>query len=366
MGQGSRILVVEPDAASLAVIRGGLEKAGYEVIGAHNGLAAVERDGAPAPDGILLSAELVDVSGYQTVKELKERLDSWTIPVLLMVGAGSRETVENQDLYGAEAYIETPCPLSRLIEKTEAVLDEAHIRQGHEEKLKTRIQSSLDETLEQIVQEAVRSKAQTLVQQLSAGLVDLVEEEARSEMERRIKNLAEEQGQESIAGTVRGIATPLVNEVAEDVVSRQVGSIIDEKTDTLIARLEQEELPEMTRRVITQVIETRMPEIIHAAVEGSRQNIVEELKAGLPRLVDKFVADSLPKVAQNKLQPIIQSQADAHLSAIVGERIRADLETEMENTVRPALKKQLARIWMIAVGVLIVAGGIAAVFFLFV
>ena len=344
MSNESCLLVAHRDAGTLSVLSKALSKAGYRIIEAQNGLAVLRRPSELQPDAILLSSCLAGTDGFQTATQLKDRLDSWPIPVLLLIDPEDHQTGESQDLYGADAYLKIPCPTGRLIEKVEALLQEKRIRENLQSKMRSRLEEGLSEVLEETSRQLIQEKTQNLVAQLSVGLVDLVEAEAQSEMKRRIASLAEEEGREIVSGWIKELASPLVNEVAEDAVSRQVSAMIEEKADGLIGRFEQEEMPNIARRVVEQTALEQMPKIIEQAIQGSTKQIVEDMKKQLPGLIEELVAQSLPKVAQRKLDPLIENQIDTHLSADLPRRIVNELDSAMDHIVRPALRRQMSKI----------------------
>jgi len=361
MSDAARLLVVDRDAGTLDVLSRALERAGYAVDVAQNGLAALQRPQALCPDLILLSSRLAGVDGYRTAKELKESLQSWSIPILLLVPKEESPPGESQTLYGADAYIHTPCPTAGLIEKVEGLLADKHIREQNEAKLRTRLQEHLDGVLEPTLKELMQERTQSLMQQLRAGLIDLVEQEAQEEMRQRIARLAEQEGRTVISEIVTELAGPLVNEVAEDAVSRQVSSVIDEKADALLGRFEQQELPDIADRVVEQAAANRMPSITQDAIQNSKQKIIQELSEHLPKLVEGIAAQALPKLAQQRLGPLIESQLESYLASNLPRRIQSELDREMEGTVKPALHSHLMRTLWVGFGMMVVAATVAII-----
>ena len=366
MSKEARLLVAERDAGTLSILTSALTRAGYEVVGARNGSAVLNRPEGFEPQVILLSSRLAGEDGFKTAQHLKESLHSWTIPILLLIPEEQRKEGESMEAFGADAWIEIPCPTHRLIEKVEALRAEKQMREKIHTRMRSRIEEGLDENLDQTVQMAIQNKVQGLVEQLSAGLVDLVEEEARTQMNQRMAALAEEQGREMIANRVRELATPLVNEVAEDLVSRQVSAMSEEKADALIGRFEKEDMPGIARRVVQQTAEEYLPMIVDQAAESATKRIVEDLKLQLAPLIEKLVGQHLPKVAQQKLPPLIETQAESYFTSTVPRRVQSAMEEEMEQKIRPALKKQMNKVLGIAFLVLILSGaiGVALKFFI--
>ncbi|MFA6600494.1 MAG: response regulator [Candidatus Omnitrophota bacterium] len=111
------ILVVddEPDVMKFAVLR--LEKAGYNVLTAVDGAAAIEAAVSGHPDLILLDIKLPKMSGYEVFKQMRARPDLAAIPVILVTADASvsiaRHTVELK----AEDHILKPYNAEELFEK---------------------------------------------------------------------------------------------------------------------------------------------------------------------------------------------------------------------------------------------------------
>ena len=81
-----RILVVEDDRDLRFVIRMILERAGYEVAEAHDGVAAVESIRAEPPDLIIADLTMPVMSGAELVDEVRSNPATTLIPIVLMTG----------------------------------------------------------------------------------------------------------------------------------------------------------------------------------------------------------------------------------------------------------------------------------------
>ena len=92
MGEKKRILVVddEPDFAS--IVQGNLEKEGFEVELAYNGVEGLEKTHANPPDAIVLDVMMPEMDGYEMCKELKGDENYCDIPVILLTAVASHVT----------------------------------------------------------------------------------------------------------------------------------------------------------------------------------------------------------------------------------------------------------------------------------
>jgi len=357
MSETPCLLVADRDRGTLSILSKALSRAGYRVIETQNGQAALNLPPGEAPEAILLSSRLAGEDGLKTAARLKESLASWTIPVLLLIAPEDRKSGESPQLHGADGWIEIPCPTRQLIEKVEALRVEKQTRDRLQARLRAQLEEGLNQALEATIQQVIQERSRSLVEQLSAGLVDLVEEEARREMQRRVAALAGEEAQGLIAERVRELAAPLVNEVAEDLVSRQVSAMTEDKANALMARFEKQDIPEMARGVVEQTALDQMPQLVDKAALAATKKIVEDLKTQLPPLIESLTAQSLPKIAPQKLGPMVEAQVESLLSTQIPRRVKADLDNEMQASIEPALKKQMGKV--VSFGLLILVLSVA-------
>ena len=92
MNAKKRILVVddEPDFASL--VQGNLEKEGFEVEIAYNGVEGLEKVQANPPDAIVLDVMMPEKDGYTLCSELKGDEKFCNIPIVLLTAVASHVT----------------------------------------------------------------------------------------------------------------------------------------------------------------------------------------------------------------------------------------------------------------------------------
>lgn len=110
----TRILLVEDEDTSRSLLKGYLEKQGYEVIEAINGMQALERVEATEPDLIILDRGMPDLDGLEVVQHLRaDHNNSLLYIIMLTAKASSNEKVEGLD-QGADDYLAKPCDLQEL------------------------------------------------------------------------------------------------------------------------------------------------------------------------------------------------------------------------------------------------------------
>jgi DNA-binding response OmpR family regulator len=114
-----RILIVEDDEKLAGVLAGDLKLAGYEVLSAKTGLAALEIAARENPDVVLLDLGLPDLDGL----EVARRLRGENAPVIIAVTARVSISDRVDGLYaGADDYITKPFALEELRARLHAQL----------------------------------------------------------------------------------------------------------------------------------------------------------------------------------------------------------------------------------------------------
>jgi len=116
----ARLLVVEDDANILELLAGSLRFAGFDVVTATNGTAAVEAALRHRPDLIVLDVMLPDLDGFAVVRRL--RSGGARTPVLFLT---ARDAVQDRITgltIGGDDYVTKPFSLEEVIARIHAVL----------------------------------------------------------------------------------------------------------------------------------------------------------------------------------------------------------------------------------------------------
>ncbi|MBI5641892.1 MAG: response regulator [Deltaproteobacteria bacterium] len=117
-----RILAVDDDERNLALLTAKLEREGYEVANARNGIEALARVEADPPDLILMDVMMPQMDGYEALRHLKSREETRYIPVIMLTG---RTEIEDKVLgfeVGAEDYINKPYSLQEVAARVKSLL----------------------------------------------------------------------------------------------------------------------------------------------------------------------------------------------------------------------------------------------------
>jgi two-component system response regulator MtrA len=121
----ARILVVEDDPSIREVTALGLRAAGLEVVTAADGVEALERWRAAAPDLVLLDVMLPRLDGLEVCRAIRREA---TIPIVMLTARGDTIDVVVGLESGADDYLRKPFEMPELVARIRAALR----RRGHE------------------------------------------------------------------------------------------------------------------------------------------------------------------------------------------------------------------------------------------
>jgi len=118
-GVGQRVLVVDDEARIRAVVRGYLEREGFEASEASDGESALRAQQAWDPDLVVLDVMLPGTDGVEVLRQLRTRSE---VPVILLT-ARSEEVDKLIGLsVGADDYLTKPFSPRELVARVKAVL----------------------------------------------------------------------------------------------------------------------------------------------------------------------------------------------------------------------------------------------------
>jgi two-component system alkaline phosphatase synthesis response regulator PhoP len=130
MNLQKRILVVDDEPDFAAIVQGNLEKEGFAVEIAYNGLEGLEKVKANPPDAIVLDVMMPEKDGYVVCKELKEDDTFCNIPIVLLTAVASHVTstrYTHRDGMATEAddYISKPASAEEITKSLKRLLNVA-------------------------------------------------------------------------------------------------------------------------------------------------------------------------------------------------------------------------------------------------
>lgn len=120
--QVAQILVVDDSPTELHVLKGILEKNGFQVLTASSGEEGISEAIAKKPDLILMDVVMPGINGFQATRQLTRNSQTARIPVII-VSTKSQETDRVWGLrQGARDYLTKPINESELIAKVNALV----------------------------------------------------------------------------------------------------------------------------------------------------------------------------------------------------------------------------------------------------
>jgi DNA-binding response OmpR family regulator len=112
-----KILVVDDSRTALFMVTTILKKGPYELVTAQDGQQAVDVAAVEHPDLILMDVIMPHKTGFEACRELKQREDTKTIPVILVTTRGEEENVESGFASGCNDYVTKPINAQELLAK---------------------------------------------------------------------------------------------------------------------------------------------------------------------------------------------------------------------------------------------------------
>jgi DNA-binding response OmpR family regulator len=112
-----RVLLVEDDEALAELVRTLLTHAGYRVVSASTGRAALAHLGGDAIDLVLLDLMLPDMSGLEICRQLRSRLGETYVPILIVTALSSDAQRVAGFAAGADDYVPKPFHIEELMSR---------------------------------------------------------------------------------------------------------------------------------------------------------------------------------------------------------------------------------------------------------
>jgi len=118
----ARILVVDDNPDSLAIMRTILENHGYEVVAAGNGTDGLAVVRSTPVDLVLLDVMMPDMSGIEVLQQIKLDAATGRLPVILVTAKTQDDDLLSGYECGADYYIPKPFTAKQLLYGIELVL----------------------------------------------------------------------------------------------------------------------------------------------------------------------------------------------------------------------------------------------------
>lgn len=126
-----RILIVEDEQDIADLIGFNLQRAGFEVIKAHDGVTGTETAMRERPDLIVLDLMLPGRDGYSVFRELRRDSRTMSIPVIMLTARAQTEDRIQGLEAGADDYLTKPFSPKELMLRVQAILKRAEAPPGN-------------------------------------------------------------------------------------------------------------------------------------------------------------------------------------------------------------------------------------------
>lgn len=119
---GKRILVVDDDPTSLKLLDLILNKEGYQVMTASNGLEALRKARLESPDLLILDVMLPGFDGFEICHRLRTEPATATMPIMMLSSKQQKSDQDAASKVGANAFLAKPVDRTALLTKVAELL----------------------------------------------------------------------------------------------------------------------------------------------------------------------------------------------------------------------------------------------------
>ncbi|HEY2421398.1 MAG TPA: response regulator transcription factor [Neobacillus sp.] len=114
-----KILLVDDEKRIIEVLEAYLEREGYEIHSADNGIDALKKAKTLSPDLIILDLMLPDISGEEVCRLVRKESD---VPILMLTARTSEDDRINGIVMGADDYLTKPFSPREVVVRVQAIL----------------------------------------------------------------------------------------------------------------------------------------------------------------------------------------------------------------------------------------------------
>lgn len=122
--EARRLLVADDSPANLEILKALLKPAGYELVCALDGDAALRAFASEGPfDAVLLDVMMPKLSGLEVARRLRETNPRGTLPIVILSAKSRVEDIVAGFEAGADDYVQKPFAVSEMVARLEAKID---------------------------------------------------------------------------------------------------------------------------------------------------------------------------------------------------------------------------------------------------
>ncbi len=118
------VLYIEDNSDNLTLVKRAMEAAGYQFLGAEDGLSGLKTAEEMIPDLILLDINLPDIDGYEVARRLRSSSKPGLIyvPIVAITANAMRGDAEKALAAGCDVYMPKPINIRELWARVAALL----------------------------------------------------------------------------------------------------------------------------------------------------------------------------------------------------------------------------------------------------
>ncbi|MFC1546222.1 response regulator transcription factor [bacterium] len=120
-----KILIVDDEKHILEASRIYLEKLGYSVLTAENGVDGLNMANDEKPDLVILDIIMPKMNGFDVCKKLKEKEETQSIPVIMLTALCQVVDELRGFESGVDVYLNKPFEFSHLLKEVRKLLNES-------------------------------------------------------------------------------------------------------------------------------------------------------------------------------------------------------------------------------------------------
>jgi CheY-like chemotaxis protein len=120
----TKILLVEDNETNCDMLQRRLQRLGYEVAGADNGVSGIVAAQRDSPDVILMDLNLPELDGWEAARRLKADAMTREIPIIALTAYASESDRAKAIEAGCDDYETKPLDLEQLLKKIRALTRE--------------------------------------------------------------------------------------------------------------------------------------------------------------------------------------------------------------------------------------------------
>ncbi len=356
------ILVIDDNLTVVETIEYMLTDAGFRVVTATNGLAALTHPDIEDIDLILIDSNLAGDKAEEICKMLKTNKKTFEIPIIVMIDEEEMYERYSPYLGGGNAYILKPFTQEDLVNKINQVLEEKYIKKRAEVYLREAAEQHIQQIAEETIQKAVEKRTRIIAEKSLQQIVKIVAQRAEEEVNKQITSLSEKKEQELIRATVQEVAHSMIEKMVDKRIVEQMDKILAENTEKAVQNAAAMIIPELAHEKVKEYLQEILPIEIKTKLEEMTKEIVPEIGNKLVSLVEEVADKTVTKVADAKLPPLAQIAIQNTVSQILPIEAEKVTETYVKEAINthfvPLFRRKITLSILILVSIFLIIIGI--------